>query len=59
MDFARGRKWPRVFFVDDGHLCMSNNAAERELRAVAMGHKNWTVAGPVEGGKRALLRSTR
>jgi transposase len=29
-------------FLDDGCLCMSNNAAERELRAVAVGRRNWT-----------------
>nr|WP_083543447.1 transposase [Bradyrhizobium sp. CCGE-LA001] len=27
-------------FLDDGRLCMSNNAAERELRPVAVGRKN-------------------
>jgi transposase len=32
-------------FLDDGRLCMSNNAAERELRAVAVGRRNWTFAG--------------
>ena len=40
-------------FLDDGRLCMSNNAAERELRAVAVGRKNWTFAGSDEGGRRA------
>jgi len=40
-------------FLDDGRLCMTNNAAERELRAVAMGRKNWTFAGSDEGGRRA------
>jgi transposase len=40
-------------FLDDGRLCMTNNAAERELRAVAVGRKNWTFAGSVEGGRRA------
>ena len=40
-------------FVDDGRLCMSNNAAEREIRAVAVGRKNWTFAGSDEGGRRA------
>jgi transposase len=40
-------------FLDDGRLCMSNNAAERELRAVALGRKNWTFAGSDEGGRRA------
>jgi len=32
---------------------MSNNAAERELRAVVVGRKNWTFAGSDEGGRRA------
>ncbi|MGJ5222428.1 IS66 family transposase, partial [Bradyrhizobium oligotrophicum] len=40
-------------FIDDGRLCMTNNAAERELRAVAIGRKNWTFAGSDEGGRRA------
>jgi transposase len=40
-------------FLDDGRLCMSNNAAERELRTVALGRKNWTFAGSDEGGRRA------
>jgi len=40
-------------FLDDGRLCMSNNAAEREIRAVAIGRKNWTFAGSDEGGRRA------
>jgi transposase len=48
------KRW-QVFtcFLDDGRLCMSNNAAERELRAVALGRKNWTFAGSDEGGRRA------
>jgi transposase len=40
-------------FVDDGRLCMSNNAAEREIRPIAVGRKNWTFAGSDEGGRRA------
>jgi transposase len=48
------KRWSALSrFLDDGRLCMSNNAAERELRAVAMGRKNWTFAGSDEGGKRA------
>lgn len=48
------RRW-EVFtcFLDDGRLCMSNNAAERELRSVAVGRRNWTFAGSDEGGRRA------
>jgi transposase len=48
------KRWPALTrFLADGRLCMSNNAAERELRAVAVGRKNWTFAGSDEGGRRA------
>lgn len=40
-------------FLDDGRLCMTNNAAERALRAVAVGRRNWTFAGSDAGGRRA------
>jgi transposase len=39
-------------FLNDGRLCMSNNAAERALRPIAIGRKNWTFAGSDEGGRR-------
>jgi transposase len=40
-------------FLDDGRVCLSNNAAERSLRGVAIGRKNWTFAGSDTGGHRA------
>ena len=40
-------------FLDDGRLCLSNNAAERALRGIAVGRHNWTFAGSDEGGRRA------
>jgi hypothetical protein len=40
-------------FLDDGRICLSNNAAERALRGVAVGRKNWTFAGSDAGGYRA------
>jgi transposase len=40
-------------FLDDGRVCLSNNAAERALRCVAVGRRNWTFAGSDEGGRRA------
>jgi transposase len=47
-------RWvPLTRFLDDGRICVSNNAAEREIRPVAMGRKNWTFAGSDEGGYRA------
>ena len=48
------KRWPAFTrFLDDGRLCMSNNAAERAVRCVAVGRKNWTFAGSDEGGHRA------
>jgi len=32
-------------FLGDGRICLSNNAAERALRGVAVGRRNWTFAG--------------
>jgi transposase len=40
-------------FVDDGHIEMDNNAAERSLRGVALGRKNYLFAGSDGGGERA------
>jgi len=40
-------------FLDDGRLCMSNNAAERAIRPLVVGRHNWTFAGSDEGGRRA------
>lgn len=49
-------------FTDQGYLAIDNNAAERELRHVAIGRKNWLFAGSDSGGKTAatlysLIRS--
>jgi transposase len=40
-------------FLDDGRICLTNNAAERALRGVAVGRRNWTFAGSDRGGERA------
>jgi transposase len=40
-------------YRDDGRLEADNNAAERALRAVASGRKNWLFAGSDDGGERA------
>src|SRR3954468_17866821 len=32
-------------FLEDGRICVSNNAAERALRGVAVGRRSWTFAG--------------
>ena len=40
-------------YCEDGRLEADNNAAERALRAVALGRKNWLFAGSDDGGERA------
>lgn len=48
------KRWPAFTrFLDDGRICMSNNAAERAVRGIAVGRKNWTFCGSDSGGRRA------
>ncbi|MGR3312661.1 IS66 family transposase [Roseovarius indicus] len=42
-------------FLDDGRICLTNNAAERALRGVALGRKSWLFAGSERGGERAAF----
>ena len=39
-------------FFDDGRICLTNNAAERALRGIALGRKAWLFAGSPRGGDR-------
>ncbi len=39
-------------FLTDGRICLTNNAAERALRGVALGRKAWLFAGSDRGGER-------
>jgi transposase len=45
-------------FLTDGRICVSNNAAERALRGIAVGRHNWTFAGSDRGGERAAAMYT-
>jgi|TARA_R110000772_G_scaffold263738_2_gene383678 transposase len=48
------KPWPDFTrFLDDGHICLTNNAAERALRGIALGRKSWLFAGSDRGGERA------
>src|ERR1700751_619094 len=49
-DFAR--------FLDDGRICLTNNCAERALRGIALGRRNWTFAGSRRGADRAAIMLT-
>src|SRR5260370_37562710 len=45
-------------FLGDGRICISNNAAERALRGIALGRKAWLFAGSDRGGERAAVMLT-
>jgi transposase len=48
------KRWaPFTFFLEDGRVCLSNNAAERGLRGIALGRKSWLFCGSDRGGQRA------
>jgi transposase len=50
------KRWPAFTrFLDDGRVCLSNNAAERGLRGIALGRKSWLFAGSDRGGMRAAV----
>ena len=52
-------RWPTFTrFLDDGRICLSNNAAERALRGVALGRRAWLFAGSDRGGERAAAMYT-
>lgn len=45
-------------FLNDGRICLTNNAAERALRGIALGRKSWLFAGSDRGGERAAVMYT-
>jgi len=51
--YALGRWTQLLRYCKDGNLEIDNNAAERALRAVALGRKNYLFAGSNAGGERA------
>ena len=53
------KRWPAFTrFLDDGRICLTNNAAERALRGVALGRKSWLFVGSDRGGLRAAIMNT-
>jgi len=55
MDYLLKRWAAFTRFLDDGRICLSNNAAERALRGIALGRKSWLFAGSDRGGQRAAI----
>ena len=53
------RRWDSfASFLDNGRVCLSNNAAERVLRGFALGRKAWLFAGSSRGAERAATMAT-
>ena len=53
------KRWPTFTrFLHDGRICLTNNAAERALRGIALGRKSWLFAGSDRGGERAAVMYT-
>ena len=51
--------WPGfTAFLDDGRICLTNNASEREMRRICRGRKAWLFVGSDRGGERAAMMYT-
>src|SRR6266852_1383222 len=53
--YALSRWDALVRYIEDGHIEIDNNAAERSLRGVALGRKDYLFAGSDTGGERAAV----
>lgn len=58
MDYMLTRWDAFARFLSDGRICLTNNAAERALRGIALGRKAWLFAGSDRGGERAAVMYT-
>ena len=58
MDYMLKRWDAFARFLDDGHICITNNAAERALRPLCLGRRSWLFAGSDRGGVRAAAMYT-
>ena len=64
LDYSLKRWGALTRFLDDGQLPIDNNWAENQIRAIAIGRKNWLFAGSLRAGQRAaaamsLIQSAR
>lgn len=58
MDYMLKRWTAFARFLENGQICLTNNAAERALRGIALGRKAWLFAGSDRGGERAAVMYT-
>jgi hypothetical protein len=57
-DYMLKRWHTFAYFLEDGRVCLTNNAAERALRSLALGRKSWLFAGSDRGSDRAAVMYT-
>jgi transposase len=55
MDYMLERWGGFTCFLTNGRVCLSNNAAERALRGIALGREAWLFAGSDRGGERTAF----
>ncbi len=55
INYILKRRAAFTLFLEDGRVCLSNNAAERGLRGIALGRKSWLFCGSDRGGERAAM----
>jgi len=55
LDYMLTRWAPFTGFLGNGRICLTNNAAERALRGIALGRKAWLFCGSDRGGQRAAV----
>ena len=58
MDYMLKRWDGFARFLEDGRICLTNNAAERALRGLVLGRNSWLFAGSDRGGDRAAAMYT-
>ena len=58
MEYMLKRRDGFARFLDDGHICLTNNAAERAFLGIALGRKSWLFCGSDRGGERAAVMYT-
>ena len=58
IDYMLTRRPAFARFLEDGRICLTNNAAERALRGLALGRKSWLFAGSERGAERAAVMYT-
>jgi transposase len=57
MDYMLKRWSAFTRFLDDGRICLSNNAAARAVRGIVLGRKSWLFCGSDRGERAAVMYS--